>query len=94
MKQFVPLTGPGERAMKAFALLVSLLSASASFAAVDIAGHWRSIPPREERLVRGDGPDLGGAYTGLPINAAARQKAEAWDATILSVPERQTTPHP
>ncbi len=78
--------------MKAFALLMPLLISSASFASVDIAGHWRSFR-HEERLVRGDGPDLGD-YTGLPINAAARQKAEAWDATILSVPERQTTPHP
>ncbi|MEQ1581803.1 MAG: hypothetical protein ABL964_14525 [Steroidobacteraceae bacterium] len=92
MKHFISVPGCGERAMKAFGVLVSLLFASASFASVDIAGHWRSFR-HEERLVRGDGPDLGD-YTGLPINAAARQKAEAWDATILSVPERQTTPHP
>jgi len=70
----------------------SVLVANMAFASVDIAGHWQSVR-HEERLVRGDGPDLGD-YTGLPINAAARQKAESWDATVLSVPERQTTPHP
>jgi cyclase len=92
MKEFALVTGCGERAMKALVVVVPLLFASTSFASVDIAGHWRSFR-HEERLVRGDGPDLGD-YTGLPINAAARQKADAWDATILSVPERQTTPHP
>ena len=29
-----------------------------------------------------------------PINAADRQKAESWDADILSQPERQTQAHP
>jgi glyoxylase-like metal-dependent hydrolase (beta-lactamase superfamily II) len=70
----------------------ALALASNAMASVDIAGHWQSFR-HEERLVRGDGPDLGD-YTGLPINAAARQKAESWDATVLSLPERQTTPHP
>ncbi len=84
--------GRRQRGVTILATLVSLLSASAAFAAVDLAGHWQSFR-HEDRLLRGDGPDLGD-YTGLPINAAARQKAESWDATVLSLPERQTTPHP
>ena len=37
-------------------------------------------------------PDLGD-YTGLPINAKARQKASSWDASILSEPESMAKPH-
>ncbi|HKF66397.1 MAG TPA: hypothetical protein VKB36_07710, partial [Vicinamibacterales bacterium] len=35
-----------------------------------------------------------GDYLGLPINAAARQHADAWDASILTLPEHQCKPHP
>jgi hypothetical protein len=78
--------------------LVSLLTAASAFAQGDIAGQvpiageWA---PRitEDQLHRLPGPELGD-YTGLPINAAARRKAAAWDASILSRPERMTQPHP
>ena len=58
----------------------------------DIAGDWSSVV-NEDAAHRGPGPELGD-YTGLPINAADRQKAEAWDADVLSQPERQTQAHP
>ena len=70
----------------------------------DIAGDWLAFDltagfanltmvSAEDQPHRVPGPELGD-YTGLPINAAARQKAEAWNATILSQPERQTQAHP
>ena len=59
---------------------------------VDISGDW-GVTINEDQPHRAPGPELGD-YTGLPINAAARQKAEAWDATILSQPERQAQAHP
>ena len=70
----------------------------------DIAGDWMAFDlsagfqnlamvNNEDQPHRAPGPELGD-YTGLPINAADRQKAEAWDATILSQPERQTQAHP
>ncbi len=59
---------------------------------VDISGDWMVVT-QEDTPNYGPGPELGD-YTGLPINAAVRQKAEAWDATILSQPERQTQTHP
>jgi len=61
-------------------------------AQIDISGEWA---PRihEDQPHRGPGPELGD-YTGLPINAAARQKASTWDASILSLPERMAQPHP
>ena len=59
---------------------------------IDLTGAWQA-QIHEDQPHRIPGPFLGD-YTGLPINAAARQKAESWDATILSQPERQTQAHP
>ena len=53
----------------------------------DISGDW-AVVSNEDKPHRAPGPELGD-YTGLPLNDADRQKAEAWDATILSQPERQ-----
>jgi hypothetical protein len=61
-------------------------------ARTDIEGDWSSVV-NEDAPHRGPGPELGD-YTGLPINAADRQKAESWDASVLSQPERQTQAHP
>jgi len=58
----------------------------------DISGDW-AVVSNEDQPHRVPGPELGD-YTGLPINDADRQKAEAWDATILSQPERQAQAHP
>jgi hypothetical protein len=59
---------------------------------VDISGEWASRI-MEDQAHRGPGAELGD-YTGLPINAAARQKASSWDASILSLPEHMAKPHP
>jgi hypothetical protein len=58
----------------------------------DISGDW-TYANSEDQPHRVPGPELGD-YTGLPLNNADRQKADAWDATILSQPERQAQPHP
>jgi len=58
----------------------------------DIAGEW--VPEiSEDQPHRAPGPELGD-YTGLAMNDADRQKAQAWDASILSMPERQAQAHP
>lgn len=73
-------------------LLVLLLAAGRPAAAqVDLSGEWSNLY-HEDGPHRGAGPELGD-YTGLPINAAARRKAESWDASILSMRERQCVPH-
>jgi len=66
--------------------------AGGAIARTDIEGDWASVV-NEDAPHRGPGPELGD-YAGLPINAADRQKAESWDADILSQPERQTQAHP
>jgi len=58
----------------------------------DISGDW-AVVTNEDQPHRAPGPELGD-YTGLPLNDADRQKGEAWDATILSQPERQAQAHP
>src|SRR5688500_2144504 len=73
-------------------VLALTLAASPALAQVDISGEWaRRV--HEDQPHRAPGPELGD-YTGLPINAAARQKALHWDASILSLPERMAQPHP
>ena len=59
---------------------------------VDLSGEWA---PRfhEDQPERIPGPDIGD-YLGLPINDAARQHGDAWDASILTLPEHQCKPHP
>jgi hypothetical protein len=59
---------------------------------IDLAGEW-AAQVHEDAIYRGAGGFLGD-YTGLPINAAARQMAESWDADVLSQPERETQAHP
>jgi hypothetical protein len=73
-------------------LAALVLAASPVFAQVDLSGEWaRRI--HEDQPHRNPGAELGD-YTGLPINAAARQKASSWDASILSLPEHMAKPHP
>jgi hypothetical protein len=67
-------------------------SAAPARAQFDMAGEWAPII-LEDWFHRVPGATLGD-YTGMPINAAARQKAEAWDASILSQQERQSQAHP
>jgi hypothetical protein len=69
-----------------------VLTAAPAMAQTDFSGEWAAMR-HEDNEDRGPGPDVGD-YTGLPITAAARQKAEAWDASVLSLPERQAQPHP
>src|SRR5256885_2320990 len=59
---------------------------------MDLSGEWAPLF-HEDQPERIPGPDIGD-YLGLPINAAARLHADAWDASILTLPEHQCKPHP
>jgi len=76
--------------MKRFVCL--LLIGFSGWAQSDITGKW-SPRYHEDSQDRIEGPDLGD-YTGIPLNDAARFRADAWDASQLSLPERQCMPHP
>jgi hypothetical protein len=68
----------------------SLLSVPA-FAQIDFSGQWgqRYFEDQEERAPGGELGD----YTGLPINDAARMRADTWDAAIYGLNEWQCRPH-
>jgi len=57
----------------------------------DLSGEWNALMhwDQHERI---PGPELGD-YLGLPINQAARTKAESWVASVQTLPERQCIPH-
>jgi hypothetical protein len=59
---------------------------------VDLSGGWLQ-KLHQDAHERGAGPDIGD-YTGLPINAAARLRADTWDSEKWTVPEHQCEPHP
>jgi hypothetical protein len=83
---------PGQLGRIAGLAALIFLVASPARAQFDMAGEWAPII-LEDWFHRVPGATLGD-YTGMPINAAARQKAEAWDASILSQQERQAQAHP
>ncbi len=69
----------------------SLSPARQLFAQVDLSGEWASRYTWDY-LERLPGPELGD-YLGLPINNAARLKANSWEASTQTIPERQCIPH-
>src|SRR5450755_310514 len=72
-------------------VVLGLLIAATAFAQVDFSGEWA---PRfhEDQPERVPGPELGD-YLGLPMNDAARMRAYAWEASLLTMPEWQCRPH-
>jgi hypothetical protein len=81
--------------MRIFRTCAALLCAGAAFAAhaqADLAGMWAQRF-HEELPERGAGPEIGD-YVGLPVNDAARLRADSWDAAKWTMPERQCEPHP
>ena len=62
-----------------------------AFAQVDLVGEWVARY-HEDQPERVPGPELGD-YLGLPINDAARLRADSWDASQMSLPEFQCRPH-
>lgn len=73
------------------AVLLFLLCGAPAFAQVDFSGEWA---PRfyEDQPERVPGPELGD-YLGLPVNDAARMRADTWEGSLLTVPEWQCRPH-
>jgi glyoxylase-like metal-dependent hydrolase (beta-lactamase superfamily II) len=73
-------------------IAMHLAAAESVSAQTDLSGEW--VPRYHEDLPeRIPGPALG-EYHGIPLNDAARRRAESWSASILSVLEHQCVPHP
>jgi hypothetical protein len=57
----------------------------------DFTGKYRKLN-HWDAAKRGGGPDIGD-YTGLPLNDAARMRADSWEASEFTIPEHQCRPH-
>jgi hypothetical protein len=67
------------------------LSGIDASAQVDFSGEW-AVRIHEDQPERIPGPELGD-YAGIPVNDAARLRADTWDASIQTLPEWQCRPH-
>ena len=79
--------------------LVLVLTAATAYAQADISGVWQSrwapAPANnydEDQPERGPGPELRD-YLGLPISDAARQFADSWNPSRITLPEEQCRVH-
>jgi hypothetical protein len=77
---------------KTSCLILSALMVVAcpAFAQIDLSGEWSNLT--HEDVNHRQSVEIGD-YTGLPINDAARLKAESWDEAVLATHERQCIPH-
>jgi hypothetical protein len=75
-----------------FVFMLAACTSRPAFAQVDLTGMWAPLF-HEDQVERIPGPDVGD-YAGLPINDAARMRADTWDASLLTLPEHQCKPHP
>lgn len=85
------------RIKRSILLRCATLAAMAAYgvcahAQIDLAGMWGQRF-HEDLPERGGGPEIGD-YTGLPINDAARLRADSWTASKWTMLERQCEPHP
>ncbi len=83
---------PSSVSTSAFVVAFTALAAASAYAQNDLSGEWANllhedVNHRNDAI--GGGPRVGD-YTGLPINDAARLKADSWDAAIETEHERQT----
>jgi hypothetical protein len=77
---------------RALLALIVPVFASPALAEIDLSGEWSPLY-HEDAPERVPGPELGN-YTGLPINDAARLRADSYDPDRISVvQEYQCRPH-
>jgi hypothetical protein len=74
------------------AVLIAGLLIRAAAAQTLLSGDWTSLRAFEDDQERGPGPDLGD-YLGIPINDAARLRADSWNASRLTLQEHQCRVH-
>lgn len=74
-----------------FLLAAVALTSVPVYAQIDFSGLW-SQRYHEDEEERSPGGPLGD-YLGLPINEAARLRADTWDAASYGLPEWQCRPH-
>ncbi len=80
--------------MRYVLFLSIMLVCAQAFAQANLEGVWENLTIlHEDWPDRLFGPELGD-YTGIPLNDAARFRADAWDASLITLPEYQCRVHP
>src|SRR5690242_19819472 len=74
-------------------LLLLGLGSLPAVAQIELTGVWQNRTTDEDEPDRLPGPELGD-YTGIPLTPAARFRADAWDASLITLPEYQCRVHP
>ena len=69
-------------------LLLALSVPAPALAQTDFAGEWTRVREEDSTL----NPDIGD-WVGIPMNEAARRRAETWNASSWTLPEWQCRPH-
>jgi glyoxylase-like metal-dependent hydrolase (beta-lactamase superfamily II) len=69
----------------------AVLTGGGAYSQILLDGEWQPLY-HEDQPERIPGPDLGD-FLGLPINDAARLRAESWNASRLTLPEEQCRVH-
>src|SRR5260370_22359645 len=79
---------------KTFPLLLMLIFIVRvpAFGQVDLSGEWFPLAHEDREVDRRGGAAIGD-YTGLPINDAARMRADTYDASVFALPEWPCRPH-
>jgi hypothetical protein len=72
-------------------LFLTIAAVAPLVAQVNLSGEW-AARQHEDQLERGPGPELAD-YLGLPVNDAARLRADSWDPSRLTLPEEQCRVH-
>lgn len=80
--------------MKRFTLFIFFFISCVrfGFSQADLVGDWEHALPGEDSMDKGVGP-APGDFLGLPLNDAGLFRAEAFSASLLTVPEHQCAPH-
>jgi hypothetical protein len=93
---------PHLRRVGLIVLLLVVGTSCPALAQAALAGEWKSLPfedlgfrvdaenVAEARGMAGVGGPWIGDYTGLPLNEAARRRADSWDAAMQTAREHQT----
>jgi hypothetical protein len=77
-----------------FLLILVLIAVNRvpAVAQADLSGEWFPVAHEDREVDRRGGAAIGD-YTGLPINDAARTRADNYDASVFALPEWQCRPH-
>ena len=84
----------GAKRNGALLLAFIFLAGRPAAAQVNLAGVWDNFGIlHEDWPDRLPGPEVGD-YAGVPLNDAARLRADTWDASLITLPEYQCRVHP